>query len=89
MLPPKLSVSRANIANLDSTVRFHNSNHATQAAGNSEFYFDGSTHKLYFDDDGTGSHTAILVATLTGVGSLASDGSDISVVNKPIFDDII
>ncbi|HEX4926849.1 MAG TPA: hypothetical protein VFV74_02485 [Burkholderiales bacterium] len=40
--------------------------------------YDTSTGRLYYDDDGSGSHAAQLVATLEGAPSLAA--SDISVV---------
>jgi Ca2+-binding RTX toxin-like protein len=85
----KLVFNRANIANLDSTLRFHQGDGATstQASGKSEFYFDTASHKFYFDEDGVGGSNAVLVATLSGVNSLAN--GDISIINRPMFDDII
>ena len=42
------------------------------ADGNATFLFDTDASRLYWDDDGTGAHLAQLLATLTGVHSLAA-----------------
>ncbi len=49
---------------------FVSSNKATAKDANDRIIFDTGTSKLYYDADGNGSGTAILLATLVGVTSL-------------------
>jgi serralysin len=52
---------------------FVNGNAATES-GHGQFLFDNSSHQLFWDADGTGSHEATLVATLSNSATLhASD----------------
>lgn len=56
------------------------SNFATNAAvdGNDYFVFNGSTHKLYYDADGSGAQAAVVIAT---VGTATLTAADIFMSN--------
>ncbi|MFT3987483.1 hypothetical protein [Aestuariivirga sp.] len=62
----------------DGVVRFENNNHST--LGGPAFYFNAADHKLYYDQDGSGSaFSGIAVATFTGVNSMAAGDFNILV----------
>jgi|GEM_PF-4650136 len=62
----------------DGVVRFENNNHST--LGGPAFYFNAADHKLYYDQDGSGSaFSGLAVATFTGVNSMAAGDFNILV----------
>lgn len=67
----RLSFVVADFAGMDGNLRFQNGNSAG-GAGESWFYFEDTTHRLFWDADGVGGQDAVLVARLTGVSALAT-----------------
>ncbi len=62
---------------MDATLRFVN---GTGAGGTgSWFYFDAASKGLFWDADGSGAGTAVLVATLNGVNALVASDIDLIV----------
>ncbi len=66
----RLNFVTSDFDGMDGVLRFRN---GTSAGGSgSWFYFDTLTDRLFWDRDGTGGAAALLVATLTGVNTLAA-----------------
>lgn len=63
-------------AGMDGTLRFVNGTSAG-GAGQSWFFFDTVTDRLFWDQDGTGGSAAVLVATLVGVNTLTAADFDL------------
>lgn len=63
-------------AGMDGTLRFRN---GTSAGGTGEswFFFNTATDRLFWDRDGAGGAAAVLVATLVGVDSLTAADFDL------------
>lgn len=66
----KLTFVFDDFAGMDGTLRFRNGN-AAGTSGESWFYFNDATDRLFWDADGLGGNAAVLVATLTGVTALS------------------
>lgn len=65
-----LVFERADFAGMSGPLQFRN---GTSAGGSgSWFYFNTATKQLFWDADGTGGGAAVVVATLSGVSSLAA-----------------
>lgn len=66
----KLAFATDDFAGMDATLRFRN---GTSAGGTGEswFFFNTTTDRLFWDVDGTGGAAAVLVATLVGVNTLS------------------
>ena len=66
----RLIFNTDDFAGMDAVLRFRN---GTSAGGTGEswFFFNTATDRLFWDRDGTGGEGAILVATLAGVESLS------------------
>ena len=64
-----LAFDTDDFAGMDATLRFRN---GTSAGGTGEswFFFNTATDRLFWDRDGTGGAAAVLVATLVGVNTL-------------------
>ncbi|WP_434613186.1 hypothetical protein [Tabrizicola sp. M-4] len=73
----RLMFDTADFAGMDANLRFRNGNSAG-TAGESWFYFNSADRRLYWDADGQGGAAAIVVATLTGVTSLAASDFDLN-----------
>lgn len=65
----KLGFDLADLPEMDTILRFQNGSGAG-SAGEAWFYFDGTTNRLFWDQDGIGGAAALHIATLTGVTSL-------------------
>lgn len=71
-----LAFAFEDFAGMDGTVRFRN---GTTAGGTGEswFFFNTATDRLFWDADGIGGAAAVLVATLVGVDSLTAADFDL------------
>jgi hypothetical protein len=71
-----LAFAFADFAGMDGTLRFRN---GTSAGGTGEswFFFNSATDRLFWDRDGAGGAAAVLVATLVGVDSLTAADFDL------------
>lgn len=72
----RLAFVTADFDGMDAEVRFRI---GTSAGGSGEswFYFNNATDRLFWDADGNGGNAAILVATLTGVNALTAADFDL------------
>jgi len=71
-----LAFAFADFVGMDGTLRFRN---GTSAGGTGEswFFFNTATDRLFWDRDGAGGAAAVLVATLVGVDSLTAADFDL------------
>lgn len=71
-----LAFATGDFAGMDTTLRFRN---GTSAGGTGEswFFFNTATDRLFWDRDGAGGAAAVLVATLVGVDSLTAADFDL------------
>lgn len=72
----RLAFATGDFEGMDGVLRFRN---ATSAGGTGEswFYFDTATDRLFWDRDGRGGSAAVVVATLTGVDRLTEADFDL------------
>jgi serralysin len=66
----RLLFNTDDFAGMDAVLRFRNDTSAG-GTGESWFFFNTATDRLFWDRDGTGGAAAVLVATLAGVDSLS------------------
>lgn len=72
----RLAFATGDFAGMDGTLRFQNGTSAG-GSGQSWFFFNDATDRLFWDADGTGGAAAVWVATLTGVTSLTAADFDL------------
>lgn len=71
-----LAFDTADFDGMDATLRFRNGTSAG-SAGESWFFFNTATDRLFWDRDGAGGAAAVVVATLVGVNSLTTADIDL------------
>jgi Ca2+-binding RTX toxin-like protein len=72
----RLAFATGDFNGMDTVLRFQNGTSAG-GSGASWFYFDTSSDRLFWDRDGVGGAAAVVVATLTGVTTLAATDFDL------------